>query len=333
MAESALPVKSAKQVKLDEVVIDGLAILKIIKHCRENLPSLVTGQLLGLDFDGRLEVTNCFAFPQQKEESNDEVGAEYQLEMMRCLREVNVDNNTVGWYQSTYLGSFINDALIETQFNYQANISACVCIIYDPLRTAQGTLSLKAIRLTDAFMQMHKSKDFSTLNINTKDFKYGDVFEEVPIKVSNPVLLNALLHEMNTSKDLSHDFDRFDLSTNPFLEKHMEFLIECLDDLSVEQTRQLNYHRQVQRQLQQQQLHIAKRKAESQARVRSGLEPLEEEDPTQNPLFKSIPAPSRLDTLLITSQVHTYARQVNEFAGGALSKLFLLTGVQPQQAE
>ncbi len=24
-------------------------------------------------------------------------GASYQLDMMRCLREVNVDNNTVGW--------------------------------------------------------------------------------------------------------------------------------------------------------------------------------------------------------------------------------------------
>jgi translation initiation factor 3 subunit H len=24
-------------------------------------------------------------------------GESYQLEMMRCLREVNVDNNTVGW--------------------------------------------------------------------------------------------------------------------------------------------------------------------------------------------------------------------------------------------
>jgi len=24
-------------------------------------------------------------------------GANYQLDMMRCLREVNIDNNTVGW--------------------------------------------------------------------------------------------------------------------------------------------------------------------------------------------------------------------------------------------
>ena len=30
-------------------------------------------------------------------EADDEAGASYQLDMMRCLREVNVDNNTVGW--------------------------------------------------------------------------------------------------------------------------------------------------------------------------------------------------------------------------------------------
>jgi hypothetical protein len=33
--------------------------------------------------------------------------------------QVNVDNNTVGWYQSTYLGSFLNETMIETQFTYQ----------------------------------------------------------------------------------------------------------------------------------------------------------------------------------------------------------------------
>lgn len=33
-----------------------------------------------------------------EEDADDEsAGASYQLDMMRCLREVNVDNNTVGW--------------------------------------------------------------------------------------------------------------------------------------------------------------------------------------------------------------------------------------------
>lgn len=35
---------------------------------------------------------------RQDDEEGDPDGATYQLEMMRCLREVNVDNNTVGWY-------------------------------------------------------------------------------------------------------------------------------------------------------------------------------------------------------------------------------------------
>jgi hypothetical protein len=113
-------------------------------------------------------------------------GADYQIAMMRCLREVrfgfscvahgqrpsvcmqvNVDNNTVGWYQSTYLGSFLNETMIETQFTYQArlyadhttalylvalglvrarrdaiafpqdNIKNGVCLVYDPLKTQQ----------------------------------------------------------------------------------------------------------------------------------------------------------------------------------------------------
>ena len=42
--------------------------LKIISHCRESLPNLVTGQLLGLDVQDRLEVTNCFPFPTKTED-------------------------------------------------------------------------------------------------------------------------------------------------------------------------------------------------------------------------------------------------------------------------
>ena len=88
--------------------------MKIVKHCTEQSPALVTGQLLGLDIGATLEVTDCFPFPNAQTRATAEAdladadaldeGANYQLEMMRCLREINVDNNTVGWYQSTYLG-------------------------------------------------------------------------------------------------------------------------------------------------------------------------------------------------------------------------------------
>ncbi len=45
------------------ITIDDKVVLKILQHCNESLPSLVTGQLLGLDVGQTLEVTDCFPFP------------------------------------------------------------------------------------------------------------------------------------------------------------------------------------------------------------------------------------------------------------------------------
>lgn len=79
---------------------------------------VVTGQLLGLDVNGSLEVTNCFPSP-----SNDEEDAQqYQKEMMMQLRKVNVDCNTVGWYQSAFLGSFLDQDILKQQYEYQKSI-------------------------------------------------------------------------------------------------------------------------------------------------------------------------------------------------------------------
>ena len=47
-------------------------------------------------------MSDVYVIPQsrgvaEEEDAGVEDGANYQLDMMRCLREVNVDNNTVGW--------------------------------------------------------------------------------------------------------------------------------------------------------------------------------------------------------------------------------------------
>lgn len=90
--------------------------------------------------------------------------AQYQLDMMRCLRAVNVDNNTVGWYRSAHLGNFVDLSLIETQYSYQNSLSAqSVVLIHDVSKSAaQGNLSIRAFRLTDAFMKAYETKKFTT---------------------------------------------------------------------------------------------------------------------------------------------------------------------------
>lgn len=312
------------------VQIDGLVVLKIIKHCKDFMPALVTGQLLGLDIGSVLEVTNCFPFPSRGGEEEEEVeadGANYQLEMMRCLREVNVDNNTVGWYQSTFMGSYQTVELIETFLNYQENIKRCVCIIYDPQRSGQGVLALKALKLTDPFMDLYRNQNFTGEKLREKNLTWQDIFQEIPVKISNSALVSAIMTELETDSPATQsDFDRLVLSTNPFMERNLEFLIECMDDLSMEQQRFQYYYRNLSRQQAQQQAWLQKRRTENMARRTLGEEPLPEED-LNNPIFKPLVEPSRLDGYLITNQISNYCGQINGFAGQSFIKIYTMDAV------
>lgn len=298
------------------VQLDGLVVLKIIKHCQDHLPDIVTGQLLGLDVkhagsqEVTLEVTNCFPFPSRtgdQEEESDDAGAEYQLEMMRCLRQVNVDYNTVGWYTSTYLGSFLNESLVDTQFNYQTTIKKCVVIVFDPVKTSQGVLSLRAYRLTQVFMDMYanKTQNFTKEILDNSNMTFNDIFEEVPIRIHNPQLINALLYDMEGSDILSAHFERLNLGFGPFLEKNLEFLAESLDDLASEQSKFQYYQKSLQRQQAQIQAHRQKKISEG------GV--VDEEEIAQ--MYKPIQQPSRLESLLVTNQINKYCEQINKFAG------------------
>ncbi|KAE8658416.1 Eukaryotic translation initiation factor 3 subunit H [Hibiscus syriacus] len=339
-ARSFLQVAATEEVvsPLRFVQIEGLVILKIIKHCKEFSPALVTGQLLGLDVGSVLEVTNCFPFPIREEDEEIEAdGANYQLEMMRCLREVNVDNNTVGWYQSTILGSYQTVELIETFMNYQENIRRCVCIIYDPSRSNQGVLALKALKLSDSFMELYRTNNFTGEKLREKNLSWVDIFEEIPIKVSNSALISAFMTELESNTPVTQcDYDRLQFSSNPYMERNMEFLIECMDDLSMEQQKAFPILLQelvtstspatgmvsekkvvylismLLDSLFSLKDHLGPSKSENMARKAAGEEPLPEEDPT-NPIFKPIPEPSRLESFLITNQIANYCNQINGY--------------------
>jgi len=328
---------------INVVQLDALVVMKVIKHCKDHLPEIVTGQLLGFGMSGTLEVTNAFPFPNRQSEGEheeqtqqgavpavaEESGAEYQIEMMRCLREVNVDNNTVGWYTSTYLGSFLNEALIETQYNYQTTLRKCVCLVYDPLKTAQGSLSLRAYRLSPVFMDLyskHGSTGFTKETLEEAGgLSFQSIFEQVPVRIHNSHLVQAMLYDLEDrepSLSLDSHFDRLDLSTNPFLEKNLEFLLDSLDDLASEQNKQQYFLKNLARQQKQQAAFLARKRAET------GSDQPDPDDLALNPLFKPLQQPSRLDSLLITNQINNYCEQINSFAGSAFTKLFLFGALQ-----
>ena len=320
---------------------------------------MVTGSLLGLTVgNGILEITHAFPFPETESKtsgsapivmldgSTDETGAaagggaggmddtngfldghEFQLEMMKMLREVNVDNNCVGWYQCMYLGSYSNTALVENQLSYQTDLSPnAVVMLYDPMQTSNGNLVLKCFKLTDECVALKTSGKNEFMDPK-------NIFEEIPVIFKNPALVQALLYDIadgrhgefegrginmnHQSTGLDCTFDRLDLSTNPYLEKHLEFLCTWVDDLATEQHKFQYYTRNL------------SRNNRSDKRNKNK----DSETKTADEGWASNDAPRRMESLLISNQVRSYCDQVDHFAGGGFSKLFLTGGLHKEEKQ
>uniref|UniRef100_A0A8C4QSS2 Eukaryotic translation initiation factor 3 subunit H n=1 Tax=Eptatretus burgeri TaxID=7764 RepID=A0A8C4QSS2_EPTBU len=322
-ARSGRAVETA--VKL--VQIDGLVVLKVIKHCQEEnaRQEIVQGVLLGLVVNECLEITNCFPFPHRTEDDDfDEVN--YQMEMMRGLRHVNVDHLHVGWYQSTFCGSFVSRTLLDSQFSYQHAIEESVVLVYDPVKTALGSLSLKAYRITPKLMEVFKERDFSFEGMKKAAVSYEHLFEEVPVVLKNSYLTNVLLWELEAKAPVSDKQELLSLASSNHLGKNLKLLMERVDELTQDITKYNNCIRNTAKQQNQKQQYLHRRQQENKSREERGEAPLPEEDATK--LFKPPLPPPRLDTLLIAGQIDLYSQQIEEFSAQNLGKLFMARALQ-----
>lgn len=291
--------------RVAEVHIDGLALLKLVKHCGDSLPKMVAGSLLGLDQGAILEVTHCFPFlaPQLQEDIEslgdpDVDGEKYQMEMMKMLREVNVDNNCVGWYKSIYAGSFCQTPLVETQFNYQENLSNnSVVMLYDPTQTDREGLKVKAYQLSEQFTTEFRTKSNSFV-------PPCSILVELPLKVRNPGLIAAFLCDLRGPRRLGLSLHGTDRKAASF-EGHLEHCCQWLDDL-IEEQGKFQYYLRNGHKDHNQRLHH-KQKGDIEA----------DTDTT----WKNTTQPLRLDSLLIANQIEQYCTQINTSATCVLSKL------------
>lgn len=59
------------------------------------------------------------------------------------------------------MGNFVNVDMIEYLNSYQDRLKKAVVLIYDPQKTEQGNISLRAYRLSQKFLQLNKSQVFT----------------------------------------------------------------------------------------------------------------------------------------------------------------------------
>ncbi|NXW44564.1 EIF3H factor, partial [Nyctiprogne leucopyga] len=248
---------------------------------------------------------------------------QYQMEMMRSLRHVNIDHLHVGWYQSTYYGSFVTRALLDSQFSYQHAIEESVVLIYDPIKTAQGSLSLKAYRLTPKLMEVCKEKDFSP-EANGEGEIAGlslrSYFPEGKLNRYTGIAVLLYLFQINSPVWTQSS------GVNNHLGKSLQLLMDRVDEMSQDIVKYNTYLRNVSKQQQQKHQYQQRRQQENMQRQSRGEAPLPEED--INKLFKPPQPPPRMESLLIAGQINTYCQNIKEFNAQNLGKLFMAQALQ-----
>jgi len=301
--------------KVEEVLIEGHVVLKIIRHC-ESAHSEVSGILLGLDMDAKLEVTTCFGLPQSEENAQEG----YEIEMLKHLRAINSDYMMVGWYRSSSMATFLDDETIRCQYDQQEALETAVCVVYDPSLSTHGSLSIKAIRFTEQFMKFLSQRKFSRNFVRQSGLKVDDIYQVVPIRIHNSSLVSASLLQMTPLASAQGNvlYDSLSFSSESLMERTLQELVDRVDALTAEHGKFTNYEKQLSRQKTQQEQFLQKRNE-----VREG----EEEDLSQNPLFRPIDEPSHLEGMIASRMIQDQCAALHGLAGQGLSRVFMVHGL------
>lgn len=300
--------------KIRQVQLDGLVLLKIAKHCQDSSPEPVNGVLLGLDVDGVMEVTNCF--PEL-----DDTGSQSMTDLL-INSHGNIDKNKCGWYQSRFSSPPFNQFLVKGQHDWQKTLPNRLVLVYDPSRTSKGQLGIVAYRLTDQFMELSATGDFSYTNFAKSSVDSSNIFEEIPIKIHNSHLVHGFLYELREQRSMSCYSDR--LSFDPFtpIEQDLTFLSQRIDEYEHEQHR---FHSGLRDATRKKAEMVKRRAAENEKRQAEGKEPLSMEEETA--------LPSRQNSYLIANQISQGAQEVINAARCGFNKLYLLQGLHEELEE
>ena len=335
---------------ITDVHLDGMALMKMIKHCKDNHAvngSNAWGALLGMDMGGTLEVSNVFGLPGMRAERGDEderttkSSMQYMAEMLRLLHQVNADVSPVGLYQGSFLGPFLNTAIVDglntlsllMEREGQRGRGKAVMLVHDYAQLAQGNLVLKAYRLSPSFIDAYRKGKFSAQHLIEHRLTFSNVLIEIPVHVRNTALMDAMLSTLTTenvpesriaprtSKELlTHPIDMqvapdnmdLNLALEPVLVSTLESTLDAAEAYASESGNVGYQARQIAREKARADAFLTRRKAENATRESAGLAPLPLDE--VNKLFKIPAEPNRLESLLLLNQLDSAAQRLTETA-------------------
>ncbi|VDK29303.1 unnamed protein product [Gongylonema pulchrum] len=344
--------------------------MKIVKHvdsemyaglndvAGETCQGLLTG-LVSTE-ERRLEITNCF--PTARAEpvlDGDEIGqtsAVYEeqkqsemLDMLRKFRNMNIDYELVGFYQAHPFGACFAQEMIDSLIDYQASVPDGVVLIYDPVKTRQGQLSIRAYRLSAKALEMSLDGDWSPESTRTAGLNYENMLEELPVVIKNSHLVNVMLAELALDGGrvaTQHLSSHLELGTgrrifffNLFkcrmtfrglrksLEKCLRSLMSNVDDLNRTVMAYTKYVADKQRHDLTVYNAMQKRQAENEQREARGEPPLSFDDIKKMKPPQLAAKSGMLESFLCSSDANAHADYAAEVTGENIAKLFLAEAV------
>jgi len=227
-----------------EVQLDAYVALKIIKFSRESKLGL-SGALLGFVADNKLVVNNCYplpklSIPQNEYREDYEISADIErqrevgMSILKNMQYASRDFITVGWYQSSLMGDYINEVSLKNQYEAQSQRPQCVCIVFEVSLADQALKCFKAIQLSPFAMELF-AKDEGT----GKDLsKVGEkLFIEIPITLKRSHFLQQYILQEQKRHDLYMNSDILQLFPERYAINHMMYLNGYLNKFVQEQAR------------------------------------------------------------------------------------------------
>ncbi|TNJ29963.1 Non ATPase subunit MPR1 of 26S proteasome [Giardia muris] len=136
----------------ESVIVSHVALIKMLRHCKQGIPVEVMGLLLGTFVDKyTVYVSDCFSMPQiGQADSVDSVDEVFQAEMLELLKQVHIPENCVGWYHS-HPGyyAWLSQVDQNTHKIFEKLDNRSIAIVVDPMNSCAGKLVIEAFRLLD----------------------------------------------------------------------------------------------------------------------------------------------------------------------------------------
>ncbi|PIO70881.1 Mov34/MPN/PAD-1 family protein [Teladorsagia circumcincta] len=329
--------------------MDSLVIMKIVKHVDSELyagmsevageacQGLLTGLVSVEKDDSRLEITNCFptarAEPVLESDENaaqanqmyEELKQQEMLDMLRKFRNMNIDYELVGFYQAHPFGACFSQDLVDSMFDYQSNGPDGVVIIYDPVKTRQGQLCLRAYRLSVPALELCAKNDWSPDAVKAANLTYQTMFEELPIVIKSSHLVNVMMAELSLAP--TRIADRFsthlELGSRRSLEKSVRAMMANIDELNKSISAYGKYVNDKQKHDNMIYNLTQKRQAENEQRLARGEPPLSMDDIRKMKEPQLQTRNGMLDAMLSSCDTQALAEFCVKVTGENIAKLFL----------